>query len=181
MPFPQDSMKYCGIVTPFKGIRAYARGAMGMPGTETALEELLSRILGHLVSSGGVVKIADDLMVGGNTPENVLEIWRNVLDALKKNGLKLSASKTICLPQSMMILGWIWQNGKLSASPHKVSVLKAVEPPSTVGKLRSYLGSYKFLSRVIPHYSDVLSPLEEVIAGCSSNEKINWKLRKFWY
>ena len=174
MPLAKDSMKYCGIVTPFKGIRAYARGAMGMPGTETALEELLSRILGHLVSSGGVAKIADDLMVGGDTPENVLEIWRQVLDALKQNGLKLSATKTICLPESMMILGWIWRKGKLSASPHKVSVLKAVEPPSTVGKLRSYVGSYKFLSRVIPHYSDVLSPLEEVIAGCNSNEKITW-------
>ena len=39
----RNSMKYCGVVTPFKGIQVYGRGAMGMPGTETALEELLLR------------------------------------------------------------------------------------------------------------------------------------------
>ena len=33
-------MKYCGVATPFKGVRVYVRSAMGMPGSETALEEL---------------------------------------------------------------------------------------------------------------------------------------------
>ena len=33
-------LKYCGVVTPFKDIRVYTRSAMGMPGSETVLEEL---------------------------------------------------------------------------------------------------------------------------------------------
>ena len=53
-------MKYCGVVTPFKGVRVYTHCAMGMPGSETALEELMSRVLGHLVQEGCVAKIADD-------------------------------------------------------------------------------------------------------------------------
>lgn len=174
MPLSRDSMKYCGIVTPYKGIRVYARGAMGMPGTETALEEMLSRVLGDLIASGGVVKIADDLLFGGSSPEAVLEIWENVLKALQINGLKLSASKTICLPQSVTVLGWIWSNGTIKASPHRISALEVVEPPPTVGKLRSFIGSYKFLSKVIPFYSDVLSPLEDTIAGKEKLEKIHW-------
>jgi len=40
------SLKYCGVVTPFRGIGLYARSAMGMPGSETALEELTCRVLG---------------------------------------------------------------------------------------------------------------------------------------
>ena len=36
----RNSMKYCGVATPFKGVRVYVRSAMGMPGSETALEEL---------------------------------------------------------------------------------------------------------------------------------------------
>ena len=174
MPLATDSMKYCGIVTPYKGIRVYARGAMGMPGTETALEEMLSRILGSLISEGVVVKLADDLMMGGPTAEEVFNTWSKVLEAMNNNGLKLSASKTICLPQSVMILGWIWSDGKLTASPHRLSALQAIEPPSTVGKLRSYIGSYKFLSKVTPSYSDILSPLEAIVAGRMPNEKITW-------
>ena len=174
MPLAKESMKFCGIVTPFKGIRVYARGAMGMPGTETALEEMLSRVLGTLITDGGVVKLADDLMVGGSTPEEVLEVWAKVLEELDKNGLKLSASKTICLPQSVMLLGWIWREGTIQASPHKISALEAVEPPPTIAKLRSFVGAYKFLSKVIPSYSDVLSPLEDEIAGKSGSEKVIW-------
>ena len=63
IPFSKDSMKFCGISTPFKGIRVYKRCAMGMPGSETALEELMSRVLGDLIQEGVVAKIADDLYV----------------------------------------------------------------------------------------------------------------------
>ena len=42
IPLDKDSMKYCGVATPYKGIRVYTRSAMGMPGSETALEELMS-------------------------------------------------------------------------------------------------------------------------------------------
>ena len=62
-------MKYCGVVrtTPFRGVRVYARSAMGMPGSEPALEELLCRVLGDLLEEGVVVKLADDIYCGGNT------------------------------------------------------------------------------------------------------------------
>ena len=36
IPLSRDSMRYCGVVTPFSGVRVYVRSAMGMPGSETA-------------------------------------------------------------------------------------------------------------------------------------------------
>ena len=65
-------MKFCGVTTPFKGIRVYTRCAMGMPGSETVLEELISRILGDLIQEGLVAKVADDPFCGGNTVEELL-------------------------------------------------------------------------------------------------------------
>ena len=32
IPLAKRSMKYCGVVTPFRGVRVYTRTAMGMPG-----------------------------------------------------------------------------------------------------------------------------------------------------
>lgn len=49
IPLARESMKYCSVATPFRGVRVYARSAMGMPGSETALEEPTCRVLGHLV------------------------------------------------------------------------------------------------------------------------------------
>ena len=61
IPLANGSRKYCGVVTPFRGVRVYTRCAMGMHGSETALEELMCRILGDLLQEGVVAKLADDL------------------------------------------------------------------------------------------------------------------------
>ncbi len=49
------------MVTPFCGVKVYMRSGMGMPGSETALEELMCQVLGDLLEEGIVAKIADDL------------------------------------------------------------------------------------------------------------------------
>ena len=54
-------MKYWGVATPFRGVRVYSQCAMGMPGSETALEELMCRVLSHLLEEGVVTNITHDL------------------------------------------------------------------------------------------------------------------------
>ena len=174
IPLAASSMKYCGVATPYKGICVYTRSAMGMPGSETCLEELMSRVLGELIREGCVSKIADDLYIGGNTPSEVLSHWRRVLTLLKKNNLRLSATKTIICPRKAVVLGWIWSNGTLQASPHKLAALSSVDPPPTVQGLRSFIGSYKVLSRVLPKYACLLEPLELATAGKESRDRILW-------
>ena len=145
-----------------------------MPGSETCLEELMSRVLGDLIQEGCVTKIADDLYVGGNTPIEVLNNWSRVLARLQKNNLRLSAAKTIICPKKAIVLGWVWSSGTLQASPHKLAALSSVEPPSTVQGLHSFIGAYKVLSRVLPRFADLLDPLDQVTAGKDSREKIAW-------
>ena len=78
IPLSKPSMKYCGVATHFRGVRIYTRCAMGMPGSETALEELVCRVLGDCVQDGVVVKLADDLYCGGNTLQELFSNWRRL-------------------------------------------------------------------------------------------------------
>lgn len=87
-------MKYC-VVTPFRGVRVYTHSAMGMPGSDTGLEELTCRVLGNLLEEGIVVKLADDLYSGADTPEQPVVNFLRVLAGLNRCDLKLSASKTV--------------------------------------------------------------------------------------
>jgi len=174
IPLSKSSMKYCGVTTPYKGIRVYQRCAMGMPGSETCLEELMSRVLGELIQEGIVAKLADDLYCGGDTPEELLTNWERVLNAMQDNNLRLSAHKTVICPKVTTILGWLWSQGTLKASPHRIAALSAVDPPSTVHGLRSFIGAYKVLSRVLHGYADLLQPLDNLVAGRQSRETITW-------
>ena len=103
IPLSHQSMKYCGVATPFRGIRVYTRFAMGMPGSETALEELMCHVLGDLSEKETVTKLADDLYCGGDTVDELLQNWRMVLHALYKCRLCLSATKTVICPKSTTI------------------------------------------------------------------------------
>jgi hypothetical protein len=134
----------------------------------------MNRILGQFIQEGIVSKLADDLYVGGDTWLELLDNWKRMLQALSKNNLGLSAPKTIVAPTSTVILGWIWSEGTLKASSHRVAALSAVERPQTVRGLRSFIGAYKSLSRVIKGYAEILHPLEKLVAGNKSNENIDW-------
>ena len=174
IPLSRSSMKYCGVSTPFRGIRVYARSAMGMPGSETALEEMMCRVVGDLIQEGCVAKLADDLYCGAESPEELLTIWTRVLDQLQRCNLRLSPTKTVICPKSTSILGWIWSQGKLTVSPHRIAVLTTCPPPSTVKGLRFFIGAYKVLSRVLPNCSDSINPLKYSIAGLQSQDKLPW-------
>lgn len=169
------SRKYVGIVTPFRGTLVYLRAVMGLPGSEASLECLLSRILGDLMMDGSVVKLADDLYTGGDSVEEVTHAWSKVLSLLEKNGLKLSPAKTVCCPTSTIVLGWLWEQGTLRASPHRINALLQCDPPKNVNRMRSFVGSYKSLSKVLRHHADYLDPFEKLCAtNRPATEKVNW-------
>ena len=101
-------------------------------------------------------------------------IWKRVLQALSKCNLKFSASKIVINPKSTVILIWIWDSGTLQASPHRIAALASCRKPETAEHLKSFIGAYNVLSRVIPQCSALLSPLNTVVAGRQSHERISW-------
>ena len=81
IPLAKSSMKFCGIVTPYKGVRVYLRCAMGLPGSETALEELMSRVLGEFLQEGSAAKVANNLCVGTDILSDLFLDWERILAA----------------------------------------------------------------------------------------------------
>ena len=171
----KSSMRYCGVASPMKGVMVYTVGCMGLPGTEVALEELTCLLFGDLVMQGKFAKIADDFTMGADTIEELLLIFEQVLQICQENGIKLSARKTVICPREWVILGWLWRGGFLSSTPHRQLALMECDPPETVKGLKSYLGAYRFLSRVIKNYASVLQPLEAMVRGQPAlNSKVVW-------
>jgi len=174
IPLDHASMKFCGVSTPFKGTRVYVRSAMGMPGSETCLEEVLCRVLGDQIQDGKVIKLADNLYCGGNDLEELYHNWEEVLMCLSKNALCLSPSQTIINPKTVNILGWVWTEGVLSVSPHAVTSLMTCQKPQTVKQMRSFVGAYKVLARVIPKCAIIIATLDDMTNGKPSAEKLVW-------
>ena len=163
--------KFCGVVTPFKGVRVFVWSAMGMPGSETALEVLTCRVFGDLLEQGHVAKVADDLYYGTDTLKDSLIVWRRVLSALQHCDLNLSATKTTVAPVQISILVCVWRQGTVRAW---LSALAACNPPKTVMGLHSFIGAYKVLDRVLRNCTTVLAVLDDAVAGRESKDAILW-------
>ena len=132
----------------------------------------MSRTIGDCLQDDIAAKLADDLYCGADSPEDLLHNWIRILQALHKCNLHLSPTKTIICPRTTTILGWIWTQGHLSARPHRIATLSSCPPPDTVRGLRSLIGAYKFLGRVLPKCSNIIAPLENAITGLQSGELI---------
>ena len=143
VPLSRQSMKYCGVATPFRGVRVYARSAMGMPGSETALEELMFRVVGELLEESILTKIADDLYCGGDTPYKRLH--NLVLQALEKCDLNLAAHKTVICARTAMIVGWNWCLGTIRAIVQCIATLSTCSPPDKVQNMGSFFGAYSVI------------------------------------
>ena len=94
MPMLKSSMKYLGVLTPYKGLRVYTRAAMGMPGSTEHLDKLMTRVLGDLMEDGIVVKLADNFYTGACSISDLIHIWERILQCFATNNLHLSAGKT---------------------------------------------------------------------------------------
>ena len=132
------------------------------------------RLLGDLIHEGVVMKIADDLYVGGDDIHTLLHNWERVLRLFKQANHRLSPSKTVVCPITTTVLGWIWSAGSLSVSPHKVNPLTQCELPVTVKALRGWCGAAKHIKACIPQYSALLADFEKATAGKESREKVSW-------
>ena len=174
MLLSKESLPYLGTVTPYKGIRIYLRPPMGMPGSSEYLQELLQRVCGDFLTEGFLLINHDDMFIGSNDIESLLSCWLRLLLRLRENNISLSPSKTYICPKRVTILGWDWSEGTLSPNTHSISALASVSPPKTCTSMRSFIGSYKAISRCIPRYASLVSPLEDAIKGLKGNQPITW-------
>ena len=140
-------------------MRVYLRSAMGMPGSSEFLQELTSRVFGDFITERFLTVMADDLFVADNSKEEILRNYERALQriAYQQRNCDFSAYN--------YNLGIALASGTLSPSKHKLSAVAIVQPPKTCSSMRSYIGSFKAISRCIPQYISLLLPLEDAIKG----------------
>lgn len=168
---------WCAIQTPYGGLRYFKRSIQGLLGQTEEEDELLAKVLKDQLTKGICVKIADDIFCGGNTIDQALDNFNNVIQRLNTCNLKLSPEKTYIFPNSVDILSWVWNiGGILSPSAHRKKALALTDQESikTIKDLRSWIGLYKTFLDCTPQLTVILSPFDDVTAGKDSLDPVTW-------
>jgi hypothetical protein len=110
-----------------------------------------------------VVVYLDDILVYSNTPEEHAKHLRLVLDVLKKHQLTVSAEKCSFNQRQVLFLGHIVSADGVKVDQTKVAAVQQFPQPTDVHQLRSFLGMANYFRRFIPKYSQVVSPLTDLL------------------
>ena len=134
----------------------------------------IQKVLEPAMRQKKCIRMADNIIVGGSTIDEAASNYKLLLQLCGGAGLTFKASKTSICPKKINILGKVWKDGSLYPSEHLMSTLAKVPPPVTVKQMRSFLGGSKQMKDNFPNYSDLFKPLEKVIGGRKSGERIIW-------
>ena len=173
----KEAWGYVAINSPYKGLRVYTRSTQGLLNQDEELGQLLSKVLGDEIMQGHCMKIADDLIVGGQTIDEALHNWSSVLEKLDLSNLKLSPGKVRCFPKETTIYGWSIQNGKMTPDPHRKLALSKTKHTDikTVTDLRSWIGIYKTFLIAMPGIAETMDTFDKLIAGVKDGKAaIQW-------
>ena len=170
----KEDSQWLGTYHPHKGTMVYTVSVMGLRNSQEHSTEMLRAVLHDLLQDERVAIQADAVFPLGDTIDDLAINYLEVLNRFRQAGLTLKPKATIIAPTKLILWGWKLSNQGWLPTGHVKSSLASADLPSTVKKLRSFIGAFKQLSRCVEGYASKLGPLEDLHAGKNSNEKISW-------
>ena len=171
---PREDSEKLAVVHPYGGLRVYTVLPQGLRNSAEWGSEILARTFGDMVKDKKCTRIADQIYILGNTLTEVAANLKEVLHRAKLAGLTFKPEKIVVCPKSTVILGWKKQGNKWFPTDHVISPLSEAEPPSTVKKLRGWLGAYRQIAKSIPNHSASIQTFEKLVGGKNSRDRIVW-------
>jgi len=153
-----------------RGLFEFLVMPFGLSNAPASFQRLMEKILGDLWWKGVLVYL-DDILIHGQTVEEVLEKLEIVLSRLSKAGLTLNLDKCDFFPKSLLYLGHVLQDGQIFPNPKRISALDHIQKPTNVKAVRSLLGHFGYFRNFIPNFSSIASPLFKLL---KKGEKFKW-------
>ena len=166
--------QFLWVIHPFNGLYVYVCEPQGLRNASEHAYDRLGTVFGDMVKADRLARHADGLHVLGDSLEELHGNLKEVLEQLQKCGMTLKPSKVIVDPVNSVLFGWRLEGDRWFPTEHTISTLASCKRPSTVKKMRSFLGAFKQFTDLVPQYAVLLHPLEVVQAGRGSGEKVEW-------
>ena len=107
----------------------------------------------------GAEAIMDDITVWGRNLQEHDRRLRKVLDKFREYNLKLGLGKCEFRKSEITYVGHRLTSEGLKPDPEKVRAVEAVERPTCVKELQTFLGFIQYMGKFMPNISTVTAPL----------------------
>ena len=132
-------------------------------GLKVSSEIFQRKLLDVFRDLDGIVCIADDVLIFGKTKEEHYANLTSLLNACKTVGIKLNKEKMEIDVKQLTFMGHKITCDGLEVDPEKVDAIKNMKEPTNVEEVRRFVGMANFVARYVPHLTQVLHPLHNLM------------------
>lgn len=163
IPLEKSSRRYTAFTVQGKGMFQFTRLPFGLVNSPASLSRLMDRVLGHGELEPNVFVYLDDIVIVTETFEEHVRLLREISRRLAQANLSINIEKSKFGVSELPFLGYLLSTDGLRPNPEKVRAIVEYERPSTVTKLRRFLGMANYYRRFIDDFSGVTSPLSDLL------------------
>jgi len=151
IPCSEDTKQKVAITTDF-GQYTWTAMPMGGKNAPAVFQQMMDKIFNHIPSSALAIYL-DDLCIHSTTYEENLATLEKVFKTLRRNNLKIRASKTELLKPSVKFCGAIIENGYRKPNPDKVKAVLDLRHPTNKKEAQSIFGLLNYHRNFVPHFA----------------------------
>lgn len=115
-----------------------------------------------LAGCDGCLNYIDDIIIYGETSEQLKERTEKVLKKLKEYNVELNKDKCIYDVDELTFLGHKLSANGITATPDKVDAIRNFRQPASAEETRSFLGLVNFVGKFIPDLATITEPLRRL-------------------
>ncbi|XP_013196514.1 uncharacterized protein K02A2.6-like [Amyelois transitella] len=150
-----DSADLCTFGTPY-GRYQYLRLPYGINCASEVFHQKIRQILEGLE---GVDSFVDDVIVWGSSISEHDERLKLLLNRARDAGIKFNKEKCEFCVQTVTYLGHTFSSKGMQIDESKLKAIRDMPNPQDRSSLERFLGMVNYLSKFIPHYSEIAAPL----------------------
>ena len=154
-----------------RGQFEFNRMPFGLCGAPSTFQRIMNVILKQQVWKACVIYLDDVLIFGRAIKEHNIRL-KEVLEQLRKSGMKLSLSKCFFLKNEVQyFLGHIISEKAISTDPKKIKSITEWPTPKCVNEVHSFVGLCSYYRSFIKKFTSVVEPLQRIVAS----KKFMWE------
>ena len=156
----QDQHK-TAFTTPF-GLYQYTRMPFGLCNSPATFQNLMQTVFRNEVYAFLLIFL-DDLLIYSQSIERHIAQLEIVFQRLSEHGLKIEPAKCKFFQDEVSYLGWRVNQHGIFSCPEKVKAVHDWPTPTSPAELRTFLGMVGYHRRGIKGFSEIASPLYELL------------------
>lgn len=130
----------------------------GLKNAPSTFQRIIQQILGDLLYKGAI-NYLDDIIIYSNTFDEHIKLLDEVLTRLSSHNVKLKIKKCYFVKPEVTYLGHTISHNQVKPSPEKTEAIANFPRPSSLTKVRSFLGLAQYYRKFIPNFTRIAQPL----------------------